>query len=358
MYLRGDVLLGVTPAPLRSSCSCVTLLLVASLAVKRQQEVAAQKAAQQAKEVLDSDATIFDYDGWLTTEEAPKRAKKVADARVTERRAQYVPQMLKIAQRRELDSERVYERKLIRELKADEHEFPDKEKLITAGYKKKLEERRRVRLLASHIVVSWHVVAVLIAPTVLHALLSVRGGSSQHLAVVAVVVQKEEEQRLKDAETEDVTKKEDMTTFYRNMLGAVTGEGNAKRRRDDESDDEVAVTPTATPTPEASDDDERRDRGRAATPVAASAEPAVGSAAGASGSGGAAAVAAAPSSAPTSSTAAVTAAVATSTSASAGAASAAGASSAPAAAEPPMTKEQLIAAARERALARRAGKAP
>jgi hypothetical protein len=52
--------------------------------------------------------------------------------------------MVVIAARQELESERVYERKLVRELKQDEPEFGDKEKFVTAGYKAILAERRKV----------------------------------------------------------------------------------------------------------------------------------------------------------------------------------------------------------------------
>ncbi len=254
--------------------------LAVNEAVKRQQDVAAKQAAELEKVTMAEDAGIFDYDSWLDKDEsaAAKRQKRTAAAVAApvERKPQYMLAMLEVARKRELESERVYERKLIKEQKKDEEEFGQLEKYVTKGYKAKLEERRA----------------------------------------------KEEEERRRDALNEDVTKKKDLTGFYRHLMNEVAGEAPSKQPPVAEPAPGIAtvVPPAATAVADAAP--------AALAPADTSSVPSEGARA-------------------EEAVAAAAAAAAASSGASADAVSAA----------PAVSKEDAIAAARERALARRKQKA-
>jgi len=54
----------------------------------------------------------------------------------------YMNTLMKASQSRERENDRRYERKMAKEVAAEDEEFGDKEKFITASYKRKLEERK------------------------------------------------------------------------------------------------------------------------------------------------------------------------------------------------------------------------
>jgi hypothetical protein len=340
--------------------------IAVNMAVKRQQEVAAQKAAEQEQAARAEDAGIFDYDGWVEGDAAPKRAKKAEAEEARSRKPQYLQAMMEVtgphvrmtcpsrtgdpppplttgaalavdglgtlshpahptrscndcvqvAKRRELESERVYERKLVRELKKDEEEFGGLEKFVTSGYKAKLAERRA----------------------------------------------KEEEERQRDALNEDVTKKKDLTGFYRHLMNEMAGEAPSAAPAAPAASRAAAMTAT-TPVDAGVDAGDgagvgagagkrREEVGKAEAPTlpaavagaAAAAGRASGAAAGASDAGDAAPLSAAPSTSGLEDDG-----VGAPVDAGAGAVIAAPA-------VPVLSKAEQIAAARERALARRKAK--
>ncbi|WVR03344.1 hypothetical protein IAU60_000335 [Kwoniella sp. DSM 27419] len=100
-----------------------------------------ERQAQKAAEAIDQ--SIFDYDSHYeamkTAERAVEEAKK---AESEERKPKYIESFLASAQTRRLDKLRAEEKMLQREREAEGDEFEDKEKFVTEGYKKQMEEVR------------------------------------------------------------------------------------------------------------------------------------------------------------------------------------------------------------------------
>lgn len=127
---------------------------------------------QQHKEALEQDPSIFDYDG-VYDEMKGKTARPLQEDRI-KREPKYIGKLMQKAKIRQQEQEIVYERQLAKERNKEDHLYADKEKFVTAAYKKKLAEQAK-----------WL-----------------------------------EEERLRELreEANDVTKKSDMSDFYRNLL--------------------------------------------------------------------------------------------------------------------------------------------
>lgn len=84
------------------------------------------------------DSSVFDYDSHYDAIQdaraAPKRQEKTA------RESRYIASLLEKAEERRREQDVLYERRLAKERAAEDHLFGDKEKFVTAAYKKKLEE--------------------------------------------------------------------------------------------------------------------------------------------------------------------------------------------------------------------------
>lgn len=114
-----------------------------------EQEIARHAARKQAdKKTQDiiaaavaEDARVFDYDSHFDTiqhvREEPKRQEKL------QRQSKYVGALLEKAEERKREQEILTERRLAKEREAEDHLFGDKEKFVTAAYKKKLEEEKK-----------------------------------------------------------------------------------------------------------------------------------------------------------------------------------------------------------------------
>lgn len=127
---------------------------------------------QQHKEALEQDPSVFDYDG-VYDEMKSKTARPLQEDR-TKREPKYIGKLIEKAKIRQQEQEIVYERQLAKERSKEDHLYADKDKFVTAAYKKKLAEQAK-----------WL-----------------------------------EEERLRELreEANDVTKKSDMSDFYRNLL--------------------------------------------------------------------------------------------------------------------------------------------
>ncbi|MDR3741915.1 MAG: nuclear speckle splicing regulatory protein 1 family protein [Terracidiphilus sp.] len=108
----------------------------------------AQAAKQTAAHVESVDESVYDYDSFLDGEAEAKKARASAAAREAAvkpvRESKYISSLLSQAKQRELERERIYERKLVKERMEDDKEHGDKPMLVTEGYKRKLEEQRKV----------------------------------------------------------------------------------------------------------------------------------------------------------------------------------------------------------------------
>ena len=116
-----------------------------NLAIAREQEALRARTA----EVVAQDAGIFDYDGAYDSfahhREETKKKDEITHSDGKEKKSRYIGDLLKAADKRKQERDFVYERKMARELAAEEEADPemrDKERFVTAAYKRKLEERK------------------------------------------------------------------------------------------------------------------------------------------------------------------------------------------------------------------------
>ena len=140
---------------------------------------AAAEAAHQ--EALQQDSSIFDYDGAYDAMQDQRKEARAEAMGKQQKKAKYIGAIMEAHKEREIENDKIFERKLVKEAEAEAHLYGDKEKFVTAAYRKKMEARE----------------------------------------------QYEAEQRAKEAREakEDVTKRSDMSHFYSNLLhGRVGGE--------------------------------------------------------------------------------------------------------------------------------------
>lgn len=108
-------------------------------ALSRQAREDTMRAHEQA---LKDDPSVFDYDGVYESMKASAgQAPRAAAA--ADRKPRYITSIVEAARRREVERDRVYERKLVRELEADAEQYGDTEKFVTAAYRDKLKEREQ-----------------------------------------------------------------------------------------------------------------------------------------------------------------------------------------------------------------------
>ena len=90
---------------------------------------------------LAEDPSVFDYDSHFDTIQEsraePKRKQKTA------RESKYIASLLETAEERKREQDVQYERQLSKERAAEDHLFGDKERFVTAAYKKKLAEEEK-----------------------------------------------------------------------------------------------------------------------------------------------------------------------------------------------------------------------
>eukprot|EP01018_Ginkgo_biloba_P029303 Gb_11152 [translate_table: standard] len=127
---------------------------------------------QQHKQALEQDPSIFDYDG--VYDEMKSKIARPLERDRTKRESKYIGKLMEKAKTRQQEHEIIYERQLAKERVKEDHLYADKEKFVTNAYKKKLAEQAK-----------WL-----------------------------------EEERLRELreEAQDVSKKGDMSDFYRNLL--------------------------------------------------------------------------------------------------------------------------------------------
>ncbi|KAJ1675166.1 hypothetical protein EV182_001803 [Spiromyces aspiralis] len=110
---------------------------------EKQKQLRANAALQAKQEEIDP--SIYDYDSAydaMKNAEMMSRAQK--DTEKKERKSKYIESLLKTAERRQLEMTRIREKKIQKEREAEGELYADKEKFVTAAYKEKLEEMRRL----------------------------------------------------------------------------------------------------------------------------------------------------------------------------------------------------------------------
>ncbi|PKS10271.1 hypothetical protein jhhlp_002021 [Lomentospora prolificans] len=101
----------------------------------------ARKNAEEGEKV---DASLYDYDGVYDAMK-PQKKKKDAAAEEEERRPKYMTGLLAASALRKRDQQIAEEKKIAREREAEGEEFADKEKFVTAAYKRQQEENKRLQ---------------------------------------------------------------------------------------------------------------------------------------------------------------------------------------------------------------------
>jgi coiled-coil domain-containing protein 55 len=104
-------------------------------------EARKKKAEASYTEALEQDETVFDYDG-VYDQMQEKRAESAQARKKKEsvRAPKYINNILKMAEYKKREEERVKERVEARERLKELEEFGDTEKFVTSAYKRKLEE--------------------------------------------------------------------------------------------------------------------------------------------------------------------------------------------------------------------------
>ncbi|GHP02984.1 hypothetical protein PPROV_000173900 [Pycnococcus provasolii] len=111
-------------------------------AIRRQAQKTNAVAAQDIAKVLASDPNAFAYDDAEDVRRDDNKAEK-DPAGEKPKTSRYIENMLKMAKKRTTDHDLVFERRARKEAKLDDEAYGDKERFVTASYKKKLEEEQR-----------------------------------------------------------------------------------------------------------------------------------------------------------------------------------------------------------------------
>ncbi|POM67858.1 Coiled-coil domain containing hypothetical protein 55 [Phytophthora palmivora] len=119
---------------------------------KRRVGAEAARSLQQSQvdkvraEALAEDASVFDYDAVyddMKSARETEASKRAAKREAEKQKPKYISTLLQQAKIREVENERIRERRLLNERKADDALYGDKEKLVSASYKRKLQEMQR-----------------------------------------------------------------------------------------------------------------------------------------------------------------------------------------------------------------------
>ena len=108
-------------------------------AVRRQADVADARARAEIERLMASDPNVFAYDDNADDE----KGKGAQHAPAVPRESRYISGMLATAKRRAADGDLAHERRARKEARLDDAEFGDKERFVTASYRKKLEEEKK-----------------------------------------------------------------------------------------------------------------------------------------------------------------------------------------------------------------------
>jgi coiled-coil domain-containing protein 55 len=110
------------------------------LASEKHRLLMARKAEKEMKKVLAEDSSIYDYDGALDDIHAKREAEEVNKKKASQVRGEvrYVHQLLKNTAERKKEDEKLFEKRLVKELQEEEEEFGQTEKFVTSAYKAQL----------------------------------------------------------------------------------------------------------------------------------------------------------------------------------------------------------------------------
>ncbi|KAF0695429.1 Aste57867_13778 [Aphanomyces stellatus] len=101
------------------------------------------KAERAAQDALADDPNVFDYDGMYDNMQAERQKQKEAKKVQGVPQSKYIGALMEKAKIREIEHDRIRERRLLKERAEDDALHGDKEKFVTASYKRKLMESKR-----------------------------------------------------------------------------------------------------------------------------------------------------------------------------------------------------------------------
>eukprot|EP00282_Hemiselmis_andersenii_P026325 CAMPEP_0172002190 /NCGR_PEP_ID=MMETSP1041-20130122/3276_1 /TAXON_ID=464988 /ORGANISM="Hemiselmis andersenii, Strain CCMP439" /LENGTH=241 /DNA_ID=CAMNT_0012655891 /DNA_START=43 /DNA_END=765 /DNA_ORIENTATION=+ len=123
------------------------------LSSDKHKELMRKRAEKEMKKALAQDATIFDYDGALDGIHKEREEMEVNKKAAQKERGEvrYVHQLLEKTKERKKEDEKLFEKRMVKELEAEKEEFGETEKFVTAAYKRQLlatkafeEEQKRL----------------------------------------------------------------------------------------------------------------------------------------------------------------------------------------------------------------------
>ncbi|XP_068678942.1 nuclear speckle splicing regulatory protein 1-like [Montipora foliosa] len=170
-----------------------------SLIQEAQKKKQMKQTQIEIQKALKEDPTVYEYDAVYDKMEEKKKAANFKDPE-KDRKPKYMEGLLKSAAARKREYERTVERQVQKEREKEQGEFDDKEAFVTEAFRRKMQE------------------------------------------------QAEEEERLRRQEaidsSNDVTKQEDLSLFYRNLLnrnvslgGSFTADDSTKINKDSDDND-------------------------------------------------------------------------------------------------------------------------
>jgi coiled-coil domain-containing protein 55 len=103
-----------------------------------------ETTARMAKEALEVDPSVFDYDGvYDELKRTDLRKQEIAEQDRQERKPKYMDKLLASAEVRKRDYLIAQEKKFQKEREMEGDEFSGKEKFVTTAYKKQQDEMRK-----------------------------------------------------------------------------------------------------------------------------------------------------------------------------------------------------------------------
>jgi len=104
-----------------------------------------QRAAVEAVQAaaLEQDASVFDYDGVFDSMQQERSAVRQAakPKAQEEKKARYIDSIMQAHKKREMENEKAFERKMVKEAEQEADLYGDKERFMTSAYRAKLAAR-------------------------------------------------------------------------------------------------------------------------------------------------------------------------------------------------------------------------
>lgn len=104
------------------------------------------KVERTHQQALEQDPSVFDYDGVyddMTSERQEKASKRKAQRESEKKQPKYIATLMEKAKIREIENERIRDKRLLNERKQEDALYEGKEKFISASYKRHLMERKK-----------------------------------------------------------------------------------------------------------------------------------------------------------------------------------------------------------------------